>query len=413
MTGMRDDRSVADDVLFRVLAEIRGKVAPAAVYARLLAGHDSPVSPRVVASALRSTLTEQVTRLTGTGWTPGDLGHVVRRDLDAHHVPVLAALLESEVARHGRHRVDPAWLAELRALGAQRPADLRLVSDLELALGLGCTLAVLPPVEQVLPPPGAARPAAASHHVRPRPNQTSVPNGVPTGERDIARLAKIRALLAKAESTEFPEEAEALSAKAQELVSRYSLERLVAHAADPDDGVEVRVRRIWIDQPYVYPKALLVNAVARANRCRTVIAERLGVSTVIGDADDLDAVELIVTSLMVQASTAMLVHGRDQGRRGESRTTSFRRAFLMAYAGRIGERLSTAADEATEETGRSAELVPIIARHAEQVDATVDQLFPKLRTRRATASNGAGWAAGRAAADRATLSPRSLTGGGA
>ena len=408
MTGMRDDRGAADDVLLRVLAEIRGKVAPAPVYARLLAGHDSPVSPRLVATALRSRLTGLVGALTGTGWTPSDLGHVVRRDLDVHHVPVLAALLEAEVARHGRHRVDATWLDELASLKVQRPADLRVVGDLGLALGLASTLVVLPPIEQVLPAPGAVRPSAARGRV---PDVT--PGAVPVGERDVARLAKIRALLAKAESTEFPEEAEALSAKAQELVSRYSLERLVAHAADPDDGVEVRVRRIWIDQPYVYPKALLVNAVAKANRCRTVIAERLGFSTVIGDADDLDAAELIVTSLLVQASTAMLVHGRDQGRRGESRTTSFRRAFLMAYAGRIGERLGAAADEATQESGRSAELVPIIAKHAEQVDATVDQLFPTLRTRRATVSNGAGWAAGRAAADRATLSPRNLTAGGA
>lgn len=401
MAGVRDDRGVADDVLLRVLAEIRGKAAPAAVYARLLAGHDSPVSPRLVANALRHRLTDTVSTLVRTGWTPADLGHVVRRDLDVAHLPPLVAVLQAEVERHGRSRVVAPWLEQLEALGAARATDLRLVPDLALVLGLAATLVVLPPLEEVLPPPGSGRAPAG----RGRTAAASAP----VGERDAARLAKIRALLAKAESTDYPDEAEALSAKAQELVSRYSLERLVAHETDPADGVEVRVRRFWIDQPYVYPKALLVNAVATANRCRTVVAERLGVSTLVGDPDDLDAVELIATSLMVQASTAMLVHGRDQGRRGESRTTSFRRAFLLAYAARIGERLGAAAAEATEESGRSAELVPIIARHSEQVDATVHELFPRLRTRRTTASNGAGWAAGRAAADRATLAPRDLT----
>lgn len=40
-------------------------------------------------------------------------------------------------------------------------------------------------------------------------------------------LDKIRALLAKAESTQFPEEAQALTAKATELIAKYGLEEAI------------------------------------------------------------------------------------------------------------------------------------------------------------------------------------------
>ena len=42
---------------------------------------------------------------------------------------------------------------------------------------------------------------------------------------DEKKLSRVRALLAKAESSSFPEEAEALSAKAQELMTRHALDR--------------------------------------------------------------------------------------------------------------------------------------------------------------------------------------------
>ena len=117
----------------------------------------------------------------------------------------------------------------------------------------------------------------------------------------------------------------------------------------------------------------------------------------------LVAVDLLVTSLLVQASTAMRRHGRQVDRTGTSRTRSFRRSFLVSYATRIGERLDAAAEEAVQSTGRSGELVPVLHRHAEQLDAATEQLFPHLVAREAAIGNAKGWAAGRAAADLARL----------
>lgn len=116
-------------------------------------------------------------------------------------------------------------------------------------------------------------------------------------------LAKVRGLLAKAESTEFPEEAEALTAKAQQLMARHSIDAALLDAERDTRQVPGGVR-VGVDAPYEEPKVHLLQAVAQANRCRTVWSRNLGFSTVVGFAADVRAVELLYTSLLVQAQSA-------------------------------------------------------------------------------------------------------------
>jgi len=222
-------------------------------------------------------------------------------------------------------------------------------------------------------------------------------------------LARIRALLAKAEATDFPDEAEALSGKAQELMAKFSLDQALV---DADPGLELPDdsggRRIWVETPYVSAKAQLVGAVASANRCRTVSIEQLAVVTIVGAELDLQLTELLSTSLLVQANRAMLAAGKHIGHRGESRTRSFRQSFLMAYAQRIGERLqaTTEATQAAVPAADADRLLPVLTRREEQVDALFTKLFPDTVTRRTRITNGAGWEAGLTAADQAQLQAR-------
>ena len=150
-------------------------------------------------------------------------------------------------------------------------------------------------------------------------------------------LGRVRGLLAKAESTQFPEEAEALSAKAQELMTRHAFERALLDAKTHVSQAAAS-RRIWLDAPYVGAKAQLVNAVADANRCKGVVYEKLGFVAVLGDELDLDITELLSTSLLVQATRALVATDRDSGRTGQVR--NYRQSFLLAYATRIGQRLA-------------------------------------------------------------------------
>ena len=225
-----------------------------------------------------------------------------------------------------------------------------------------------------------------------------------TRERDSRVLEKVRALLAKAESTTFPEEAEALSAKAQELMARHAIEEaMVATAAGVDD--EPTGLRVPIDEPYAGARSVLLSVVASANRCRAVWSKQLGFSTVVGFECDLEFVDVLYTSLLVQATSAMVAAGSQFDRYGRSRTRSFRQSFLLAYAQRIGDRLRAAETAAVEEYGE--ELLPVLADRSAAVDDALGAAFPGALNRVVSVSNAAGWAAGAAAADLASLSARS------
>lgn len=224
----------------------------------------------------------------------------------------------------------------------------------------------------------------------------------------VKHLARVRALLAKAESTTFEQEADALTAKAQELISKYSLETLLAGAAHEQatGRCDVGTRNLVLHAPYVSAKASLVDAVAAANRCRCIFTPTESLVTLVGAPSDLEAVDLLTTSLLTQAEIAMRRH-RDQATSWDSHTKSFRRAFLLSFAVRIRQRLLEATAVAVTESDDRDRLLPVLTRHAADVDRRVRELFPSItKSRRTTVSNHAGWAAGRDAADRAQVDNR-------
>ncbi|MBC7680030.1 MAG: DUF2786 domain-containing protein [Pseudorhodobacter sp.] len=376
----------ARSAVVRALNDIVEDKGGAGEHAGRLLRPDGPVPPSLVREALTELLAELTASVVAHGWLPSDLAEICARRLSARHLSQLIALLGAQADRHPQARMAPAWRADLMGLGLGAALDLRTLPGLQAGLELASCLAVLPPITVLLPAPGRSTgPTTASHG------------------GDVKVLAKVRSLLAKAESTDFPDEAELLSAKAQELISRHALDRLLAETDSRDASAAAAARRIWIEAPYVFPKAMLVAAVAEANRCRAIVSDDLGFCTVVGQDRDLALVDLLVTSLLVQAGGAMLRAGRHTDGRGTSRTRSFRQSFLVAYAGRVGERLQTAADDAVTSTGRSGELVPVLRQRAGHVDAAVHELFPHQTSKQAHVNNAQGWAAGRAAAHFARL----------
>jgi hypothetical protein len=215
--------------------------------------------------------------------------------------------------------------------------------------------------------------------------------------------------LAKAESTTFAGEAEALSTKAQELMARYAIDAAmvvagdVGRASDGPTGL-----RVPVDDPYAGAKSILLSAVASANGCQAVWSKGLGFSTVVGFESDLEFVDILYTSLLVQATSAMVAAGSQVDRRGRSRTRSFRQSFLLAYATRIGHRLraAEAAGRAAAEEEYGEAMLPVLADRSDSVAAACDEAFPGAMSRSVSISNAAGWAAGSAAADLASLDGR-------
>ncbi len=213
-------------------------------------------------------------------------------------------------------------------------------------------------------------------------------------------LHKVRSLLAKAESTTFPDEAEALTAKAQELMDRHAIDQAMLGPA-PGASSAPEGRTIAIDAPYAREKFQLLSEVARANRSEAVFSSWSGIATVVGFPEDQLTIEVLYTSLLVQATTAMLAAGD----RAATRTRRYRQSFLIAFAARIGERLS-ATDEAVvaaADRDHGGAVLPVLADRADAVQRALTEQFPEVRRRRVVVRDAAGWRAGTVAADRARI----------
>ena len=394
-----------DDVLRLLLAGARLAAQPGVtgpeldrVVDRLLVRDPAVDSDGQAQQVLRSLLP----LLWEGGWQPADVAHVVRRKVSQRASRLVAAVITDEAVTDGVDgRAPRAWTAQLAEIGS----GVRTVADWWRSEGIAAAAAwrdvlrvtgvlrELPRLEQLLPPPSGW---TAAHLADALPD---------TG--DPRALSRIRGLLAKAESTDFEAEAEALTAKAQELMARHAIDVAMLRpsgAAGP--GSAVVARRLHLDDPHAEAKAAIVQAVGSANGVRVVLMPALGIATMVGMPGDLDAVELLVTSLLLQAGRALADAVHVAGARG--RSTAYRRGFLYSYAQRIEERLSEARDaarvEATATYGTA--LAPVLADREAAVDRAVEELFPSVRRRGGRTVDAAGWHAGRQAADGADLGGR-------
>lgn len=366
-------------------------------------GHEDGLDALAVAPAaevdpaLAAALFDATARLWRGGWQPAELHRVVARRGTGVQPQLIADAVAAYLRGFRAATVDERWRAQaddleatawwgddpgyLGAVAARRRVDrLTLIDAVLTLLGL---LSGLPPIEVLVPPPGQAAGAR-----RPPGND--------------AKLERVRALLAKAEATTFPAEAEAYTAKAQELISRHSLDEALLAAGSAT--VVPYARRIGVDHPYESEKASLLSAVARANRCQVVWSPEFGFATVFGFDADIDAVDLLHTSLLVQAHRAMARTEPPGGKAGRARLKTFRQSFLVGYAVRIGERLAEASRAALAQAGDTAALLPVLASRDVRVREARDRSFPRtVRGRGFRVDSREGWESGRTAADEATL----------
>lgn len=327
---------------------------------------------------------EFVTSAWSRGWQPADVVRLARRDLEDPHLRHLTALIRAEHTRRPAPRT-PRWSAQLDGLPTDPPPREDRFTRATTLLELYRFLLRLP----TLDPLTDLRPSRSSSE--PTPNRA---------------LTRIRALLAKAEATTYPEEAEALTAKAQELSARHSIDEALLHAGAPAPDAPGALR-IGVEPPYEQAKATLLHAVADANHCKAVWHEAFCFTTVVGFEADLEAVELLHASLLVQAETAMTQAEKAQRKAGRGRTKTFRQSFLAAYAHRVGDRLTRAAEAQRAETENPESLLPVLATRDLAVTTTTDRMFPDtVTTRLRGITDEAGWTDGTEAADRASTKAR-------
>ena len=366
---------------------------------------------RDVRAAVAAELRRTMAAMWDGGWQPVEIVRQARRSSVAAASLATAAIAADHAGRSSS-TIDHAWAEQLDALSLPTVADangdawvaewarsarLDRSAELQVVFDLLVVLRALPRVAMLIDPPGGSatnRPRAAA----------SVTNDV-----DRAVLDKVRSLLVKAESTTFEAEAEAFTAKAHELMTRHAIDTAILDADDAgatrssDDPITVRIA---IDDPYVDAKSLLLQEVAQASRCRSVFHDGLAMSSVVGYPADIAATEMLYTSLLVQAQSAIAAEARRAEAGSRARSRGFRSAFLLSFATRIGQRLSEVNDSlvAEADTDSGGAVLLVLRDRQSIVDDSMDQQFGEMRSHSVRGgTDAAGWVSGRHAADQARL----------
>ena len=379
-------------------AMTRGNAVDAREAMRTLA----EIDPHVVERESEAALLSRVGVLWQHGWQPAELIRLARRS-DTRVGLLAITAVAADHALRDPSTLSPAWVEQIRGLalpklhsstgwlsivGAREGLDR--LGAVSLSVRLLAVLGAAGPLPTIVPPPGA----------QPDDRLRDVMRGV-----DDPVLVKVRALLAQAESTTFEAEAEAFTAKAQELMARHAIDGALLWARSSRDERPITIR-LPLDDPYTEVKSLLLQCVAQHSRCKSVYHRRYGLSSVVGFASDVASVEALFTSLLVQSHAALRAEAAKAPPGGRARSRSFRSSFLMSFITRIDERLRevTAHIESAETSTRGPALLPALVARESAVEESVTELFGKLEgvaVRMGT--DAAGWARGRIAADRAHL----------
>ena len=222
-------------------------------------------------------------------------------------------------------------------------------------------------------------------------------------------LDRVRKLLAKAEDEGCtPEEAEALTAKAAELMARYGIDRALLGALRPETDRPAD-RKFRFEAPWADVKAHLLAALATALRCQCVQTQtedgpRLHV---FGYSSDLERAEILFTSLLVQMARALAKQAVPAY--GNS-AKAWRRSWMLGYCAAVGARVRAAeeeavaaaggADDPAADTGSSAAVV--LADRSLTVRLQVSAAYPRLKKKRVTYS-GSGYGDGYREGEKADI----------
>lgn len=226
-------------------------------------------------------------------------------------------------------------------------------------------------------------------------------------------LERVEALLAKAESSEFPAEKEAFVDKAQSIMTEYAIDEAMLRKAS--DAVDMEIDHIEIDLSkikYSLAVSMLVGAVADANHCFVVVTRKgynprtgksergLSKATVFGTPASLDCVGMLVMSLHKQMEIAL----RDTPVPEYEHGKTFRNNFVIAFAQRIKERLRNSVEETLRNDTRAGVALVLVNQKDRSTDAAKEH-FPSMGggVGPSGRKSAAGQSAGREAGSNASL----------
>jgi hypothetical protein len=234
-----------------------------------------------------------------------------------------------------------------------------------------------------------------------------------TSETPGRLLERVRKLLAKAEDESCtPPEAEALTAKAAELMAKYGIDRALLAAVRPETDAPGSAM-VDIDNPWGRVKAHLLCGLGAALRCQCImLTGREGMKIhMFGYESDLERADVLYTSVLIQMWHGLAAAAVPEWSRSPR---AWRRSWLLGFAAAVTGRVREAEERAAGQAERSpaggpaASAALVLADRSLVIRAAVAREYPVTRTARMTYS-GTGYGAGYAQGQRADIGTRRVT----
>jgi hypothetical protein len=227
-------------------------------------------------------------------------------------------------------------------------------------------------------------------------------------------LDRVHKLLAKAEDESVtPPEAQALTAKAAELMAKYGIDRALLAAERPETDRPTS-RMLDIDNPWARVKAHLLCGLASALRCQCILlaAARPGSRIhIFGYASDIERTDLLYASVLIQMWHGLA--GAEVPAWCRS-PRAWRRSWLLGFATAVISRVRaaehTAASRATGPDAAGSRTALVLADREQVIRAEAERAYPLTRTARVTYS-GSGYRDGYREGQRADIGTGRVTRG--
>jgi len=230
-------------------------------------------------------------------------------------------------------------------------------------------------------------------------------------------LDRVRKLLAKAEADGVtPAEAQALTAKAAELMAKYGIDRALLAARRPETD-RPSSRLVDIYNPWARVQAHLLCGLAAAMRCQCILLPS-------GDGDqrvhmfgyesDIERADVLYTSVLVQMWHGLIATDVPQR---VSSVRAWRRSWLLGFAAAVTARVQ-AAEERAERiaavdggSGHASSAALVLADRSMVIRANVAAAYPQTRTARMTYT-GSGYGSGYRQGQQADIGSGRVRGSG-
>lgn len=217
-------------------------------------------------------------------------------------------------------------------------------------------------------------------------------------------IERVRKLFAKAESTTSQHEAEALFAKAYELLAKHGIEEAMARGTSDESG-QIDTWTFTAKGSYKLDQIHLVYAVAKALHCDGV---RSGDSVILyGAKRHLTRVEMLAGFLaaymlgnLASLPTPLGVHA-----------TTYRKSAMTAFHRTVAKRLREAEASAMDDAGDRTSTEIVLVSDAEKASNAMHEAHPRLGAATKRRGSTVGFEAGESHGNRVDIGGTSLSGG--